>query len=180
MLSNLQGSIKMGLELIGGTVILWVGAMQVLKGSMTIGELITYNALLGYFLNPIENLIGIQPTMQSALVVGERLNEIFDLDAEKNEKEHKKVSPKQLSGKIECSNVTFCYGTRKNVLNNISFSIEQGSQVAFVGESSSGKTTISKLLMNYYEPQEGNIYYEDYHIKEINRTALRERIAYVS
>lgn len=180
MLSNLQGSIKMGLELIGGTVILWVGAMQVLKGSMTIGELITYNALLGYFLNPIENLIGIQPTMQSALVAGERLNEIFDLDAEKNEKEHKKVSPKQLSGKIECSNVTFCYGTRKNVLNNISFSIEQGSQVAFVGESGSGKTTISKLLMNYYEPQEGNIYYEDYHIKEINRTALRDRIAYVS
>ncbi|HDR3903220.1 TPA: hypothetical protein QCO88_005962, partial [Bacillus cereus] len=70
-----------------GTVILWVGAMQVLKGNMTIGELITYNALLAYFLNPIENVIGIQPTMQSALVAGERLHEIFDLDAEKNEKE---------------------------------------------------------------------------------------------
>ena len=49
MLSNLQGSIKMGLELIGGTIILWVGSMQVLKGNMTIGELITYNALLVYF-----------------------------------------------------------------------------------------------------------------------------------
>lgn len=49
MLSNLQGSIKMGVELIGGTVILWVGALQVLKGNMTIGELITYNALLAYF-----------------------------------------------------------------------------------------------------------------------------------
>ncbi|QWG87389.1 peptidase domain-containing ABC transporter [Bacillus mycoides] len=180
MLSNLQGSIKMGLELIGGTVILWVGAMQVLKGNMTIGELITYNALLAYFLNPIENLIGIQPTMQSALVAGERLNEIFDLDVEKSEKEYNKVSPKQLSGKIECSNVIFRYGTRKNVLNNISFSIEPGSQVAFVGESGSGKTTISKLLMHYYEAQEGDIYYDDYHIKEINRTALRNQIAYVS
>ncbi|WP_423734470.1 peptidase domain-containing ABC transporter, partial [Bacillus cereus] len=103
MLSNLQGSIKMGLELIGGTVILWVGALQVLKGHMTIGELITYNALLAYFLNPIENLIGIQPVMQSALVAGERLNEIFDLDAEKSEKEENKVSPKKLFGKIECS-----------------------------------------------------------------------------
>lgn len=180
MLSNLQGSIKMGLELIGGTVILWVGAMQVLKGNMTIGELITYNALLAYFLNPIENLIGIQPTMQSALVAGERLNEIFDLEAEKSEKEYNKVSPKKLSGKLECSNVTFRYGTRKNVLNNISFSIEPGSQVAFVGESGSGKTTISKLLMHYYEAQEGDIYYDDYHIKEINRTALRNQIAYVS
>ncbi|MED3476587.1 peptidase domain-containing ABC transporter [Bacillus thuringiensis] len=180
MLSNLQVSIKMGLELIGGTVILWVGAMQVLKGNMTIGELITYNALLAYFLNPIENLIGIQPTMQSALVAGERLNEVFDLDAEKSEEEYNKISPKQLSGKIECSNVTFRYGTRKNVLNNISFSIKPGSQVAFVGESGSGKTTISKLLMHYYESQEGDIYYDDYHIKEINRTALRDKIAYVS
>ncbi|QWG48399.1 peptidase domain-containing ABC transporter (plasmid) [Bacillus mycoides] len=180
MLVNLQGSIKMGLELIGGTIILWIGAMQVLKGNMTIGELITYNALLAYFLDPIENLIGIQPTMQSALVAGERLNEIFNLDAEKDEKEHNKVSPKKLSGKIECSNVTFRYGTRKNVLNDVSFSIEPGNQVAFVGESGSGKTTISKLLMHYYEAQQGDIYYDDYHVKEINRTSLRDRIAYVS
>ncbi|MEK4419171.1 peptidase domain-containing ABC transporter [Bacillus sp. FSL K6-0268] len=180
MLSNLQGSMKMGLELIGGTVILWVGAIQVLKGNMTIGELITYNALLAYFLNPIENIIGIQPTMQSALVAGERLNEIFDLEVEKNEKEEKKVSPQKLSGQIQCSNVTFRYGTRKNVLEDISFKIQSGSQVAFVGESGSGKTTISKLLMGYYESQQGDMYYDDYHIQEMNRTALRERIAYVS
>ncbi|PFD11061.1 MULTISPECIES: peptidase domain-containing ABC transporter [Bacillus cereus group] len=180
MLSNLQGSIKMVLALIGGTVILWVGAIQVLKGNMTIGELITYNALLGYFLNPIENLIGIQPTMQSALVAGERLNEILDLDGEKDETEYRKVSPKALSGKIEWSDVTFRYGTRKNVLENINFSIQSGHQVAFVGESGSGKTTIAKLLMNYYEPQKGDIYYDEFHIKEVNRTALRDRIAYVS
>lgn len=180
MLANLQSSIKMGLELIGGTIILWVGAMEVLKGNMTIGELISYNALLVYFLNPIENLIGIQPTMQSALIAGERLNEIFDLDLEQNEKEYNKVSPKKLSGSIECVDATFRYGTRKNVLNNISFSIDPGSQVGFVGESGSGKTTISKLLMNYYDLNQGDIYYDDYQIKEINRVALRDRIAYVS
>ncbi|HEB2442150.1 bacteriocin ABC transporter ATP-binding protein [Bacillus thuringiensis] len=180
MLFNLQGSIKMGLDLIGGTVILWVGAVQVLKGAMTIGELITYNALLVYFLNPIENLIGIQPAMQSALVAGERLYEVFDLDVEGEGKEDNKVFPKHLSGKIQCLDINFCYGTRKSVLNDVSFSIEPGSQVAFVGESGSGKTTISKLLMSYYEPQQGEIYYDDYHIKEINRTALRDRIAYVS
>ncbi|EOO71539.1 peptidase domain-containing ABC transporter [Bacillus mycoides] len=180
MVSNLQGSIKMGLELIGGTVILWVGATQVLKGNMTMGELITYNALLGYLLNPIENLIDIQPTMQTALVAGERLNEILDLDGEKDETEQRKVSPKTLSGKIECLDATFRYGTRKNVLQNINFSIHPGHQVAFVGESGSGKTTIAKLLMNYYELQKGDIYYDDFHIKEINRTGLRDRIAYVS
>ncbi|MBJ7961085.1 peptidase domain-containing ABC transporter [Bacillus cereus group sp. N28] len=179
-LDNLQSSIRMILELIGGVVILWVGATQVLKGNMTIGELITFNALLIYFLDPIENLIDLQPKMQSAIVAAERLNEIFDLDLEEDENEHRKVSPTYLSGNIECRNVSFRYGTRGNVLNNLSFSIEQGNQIAFVGESGSGKTTISKLLMNYYTPQQGDILYDDYHIKEINRTALRERIAYVS
>lgn len=180
MLSNLQGSFKMGLELIGGTIILWVGALQVLKGNMTIGELITYNALLVYFLNPIENIIGIQPTMQSALVAAERLNDIFDLEIEKSEAEERKVFPKYLTGQIEFRDVTFRYGMRNNVLNDVSFSIRSGDQVAFVGESGSGKTTISKLMMNYYEVEKGNIFYDDYHIKEINMSALREKIAYVS
>ncbi|MDA1926049.1 peptidase domain-containing ABC transporter [Bacillus cereus] len=180
MLINLQGSLKMGIELIGGTIILWVGAMQVLKGNMTIGELITYNALLVYFLNPIQNLIGIQPMIQSAVVAAERLNEIFELELEKTEMESNKVSPKRLSGEISFKDVTFRYGTRKNVLSGLNFSIKPGNQVAFVGESGSGKTTISKLLMAYYEPQEGNIYYDNYDTKEISRTALREKIAYVS
>ncbi|MCR6850509.1 peptidase domain-containing ABC transporter [Bacillus sp. IBL03825] len=178
--NNLQTSIQLLLELIGGVLILWIGATQVLQGKMTIGELITYNALLVYFLDPVENLIELQPKMQSAIVAAERLNEIFELDIEKSENEHRKVIPKQLSGKIECRDVTFRYGTRSNVLNNINFSIESGSQVAFVGESGSGKTTISKLLMCYYDFQQGDIYYDDYHIREINRTILRERIAYVS
>ncbi|WP_164085716.1 peptidase domain-containing ABC transporter [Bacillus wiedmannii] len=179
-INNLQSCIQLLLELIGGLVILWVGATQVLQGNMTIGELITYNALLVYFLDPIENLIELQPKMQSAIVAAERLNEIFELDVEKSENEHRKAFPKRLSGKIECHNLTFRYGTRNNALNNISFTIKPGSQVAFVGESGSGKTTISKILMYYYECQQGDIYYDDYHIKEINRTALRERIAYVS
>ncbi|MBE5092043.1 peptidase domain-containing ABC transporter [Bacillus thuringiensis] len=180
MISNLQGTIKIAIELIGGVIILWVGANQVLKGNMSIGELITYNALLVYFLNPIQNLIGIQPMMQSAIVAAERLNDIFDLELEKSKDEERKVFPNRLSGKIDFENVTFKYGTRNNVLNNISFSISPGSQVAFVGESGSGKTTISKLLMNYYSVQQGNIYYDDYHIKEISKTALRKQIAYVS
>ncbi|PGV91806.1 ATP-binding cassette domain-containing protein, partial [Bacillus cereus] len=92
-----------------------------------------------------------QPTMQSALVAAERLNDIFDLEIEKSEVEERKVSPKYLTGQIEFKDVTFRYGMRNNVLNNISFSIDSGDQVAFVGESGSGKTTISKLLMNYYD-----------------------------
>lgn len=179
-IDNLQSSIRLMVELIGGITILWVGAIQVIKGNLTTGELITFNALLVYFLDPIENLIDFQPQMQSAIVAAERLNDILDLDSEKEENEHQKISPMHLSGKIEFQNVSFSYGTRGNTLNKLNFSISPGNQVAFVGESGSGKTTISKLLMHYYTPQQGNIFYDDYHIKEIDRTALRHRVAYVS
>ncbi|MBL1704849.1 ATP-binding cassette domain-containing protein, partial [Klebsiella pneumoniae] len=77
-------------------------------------------------------------------------------------------------------NITFKYGTRQNIFNNLSFEIPIGYSVGFVGESGSGKTTIAKLLMRYYDVNEGNIYYDNYHIKDMNRTGLRNKIAYVA
>ncbi|MDE5056011.1 peptidase domain-containing ABC transporter [Niallia taxi] len=180
ILTNSQEALKSFIELIGGVIILWVGALAILDGDMTVGQLIAYNALLIYFLNPIQNLVDLQPTLQSAFVASKRLTEILDLDLEKSENEHKKISPKKFSQSITISDITFRYGMRKNVLNNVSLNINIGSNVAFVGESGSGKTTISKLLMRYYDVNKGDILYDGHHIKDLNRTSLRNRIAYVA
>ena len=83
--SNLQSSLKIFIELVGGTVILWVGGVSVIQGEMTIGSLITFNSLLVYFLDPVKNLINLQPQMQTAVVAADRLGEILDLEAEKTE-----------------------------------------------------------------------------------------------
>ncbi|MBQ2981086.1 MAG: peptidase domain-containing ABC transporter [Lachnospiraceae bacterium] len=177
--SNLQGSLKVFIELVGGVVILWVGGVSVINGEMTIGALITFNSLLAYFLEPIKNLINLQPEMQTAVVAADRLGEILDLEAEKSEMEYKKMSPSSLAGDIEIKNLDFRYGTRRLVLENINLSIMKGQKVAFVGESGSGKTTLSKLLLNLYGAEKGEIIINGNNIKDIQLECLREKIAYI-
>ena len=160
-------------------VILWIGAVSVINGEMTAGGLITFNALLVYFLDPIKNLIDLQPQMQTAVVAADRLGEILDLEAEKTERELHKAVPETLKGDIKIRDLDFRYGTRRLVLENITLDIPRGSNVAFVGESGSGKTTLSKLLLHMYAPEKGEILIGDRSIEDIQIEALRERIAYI-
>ncbi|MDD7050022.1 MAG: peptidase domain-containing ABC transporter [Lachnospiraceae bacterium] len=178
--SNLQASLKIFIELVGGVVILWAGGISVIRQEMTIGTLITFNSLLVYFLDPIKNLINLQPEIQTAVVAADRLGEILDLEAEKTEKESHKLSPVSLAGDIEIKNVNFRYGTRKLVLEDVSLSIKKGQKVAFVGESGSGKTTLSKLLLHLYTAESGNILINGSNIEDIQLETLREKISYIS
>ena len=177
--SNLQEGLKASVELIGGVIILWVGGMCVIKGEMTAGSLIAFNSLLVYFLEPIKNLINLQPQVQTAVVAAERLGEILDLEAEKTESELKKVVPESLKADIKIKNMDFRYGTRRLVLEDINLDIPSGSNVAFVGESGSGKTTLSKLLLHMYTPEKGEILIDGRNIEDIQIEALRDRIAYI-
>ncbi|AEV69885.1 peptidase domain-containing ABC transporter [Acetivibrio clariflavus] len=179
-ISNLQTSLTDFVATIGGVVILWVGAYRVIKGDMTVGQLLSFNALLIYFLDPIKNLINLQPMMQTAIVASDRLGEILDLEIEKSENEDKKITPKSLKGRIEFKDVDFRYGTRQLVLKNINLTINSGEKIAFVGESGSGKTTLVKLLLNLYKWEKGEILINGYNLKDINMNYLREKIAYIS
>lgn len=180
MITNAQQTLTGAISTIGGTVILWVGVVSVLNGNMTLGSLLTFNALLAYFLDPVKNLINLQPTMQTAIVAAERLSEILDLELEKVADENRKLSPQSLNYPIRIENLDFRYGTRKLVLENISMTIGEGEKIALVGESGSGKTTLSKLLMNFYPWEKGEIFIGDYNLKDINLESLRNRIAYIS
>lgn len=177
--SNLQNSLKTFIELIGGIVILWVGGASVIGGEMTMGALITFYSLLAYFLDPVKNLIDLQPQMQTAVVAADRLGEILDLEAEKTEKEYRKLAPDSLAGEIEIKNLNFRYGTRQPVLLDINIRIEKGQKIAFVGESGSGKTTLSKLLLHLYPAESGDILINGNHIEDIKLECLREKIAYI-
>lgn len=177
--SNLQSSLKVFVELVGGIIILWVGGVSVINGEMTVGALITFQSLLAYFLDPVKNLINLQPQMQTAVVAADRLGEILDLEAEKTEQEYRKLAPESLAGDIELKNLNFRYGTRKLVLENINIKIEKGQKIAFVGESGSGKTTLSKLLLHLYSAESGDILINGNNIEDIQLECLREKIAYI-
>ncbi len=179
ILGNVQGSLIGVVESIGGLLLLWFGALMVIKGDITLGQLLTFNALLAYFLSPIKNLIGLQQQIQSAVVASERLSEIIDLDQE-YEEENKKYNPENLHGDISINNVDFRYGTRRLVLKDLSLDIKVGETIAIVGESGSGKTTLAKLLLNLYDYEKGEILVNSMNIESINKEELRQKIGYVS
>lgn len=179
-INNIQVTFKRLVESIFAIIVLWIGSTQVLNGSISFGELLTFNALLAYFLDPIQNIINLQPTVQTALVAAERLSEILDLELEKSEQEDKKIKPQSLKGNIEFKNVDFRYGTRNLILKNINITIKKGERIALVGESGSGKTTLAKLLLNFYQCENGEILVNNYNLLDINVEALRDKIAYIS
>lgn len=179
VLINVETTLSQTVGTIGGIIIIWVGAYSVLNNKFTMGELLTFNALLAYFLEPIQNLINLQPKMQTALVASDRLGEILDLSLEKADNDDKKATP-NLFQDIEIKKLNFRYGTRQLVLNDVNIKIKKGEKVAFVGESGSGKTTLAKLLLNLYEIDSGEITIGGYNINDITREHLRENIAYIS
>lgn len=161
-----------------GICLLWFGGCLVLKGEISIGELMSFNALLAYFIEPVARLINLQPQLQEAIVASDRLGEILDLELEKVSEDD--LRPESLFGDITLENVNFAYGLRDNVLNNININIKAGEKIALVGESGSGKTTIAKLLMNFYEVKEGRILLNNLDINNISKEVLRNKVSYIS
>lgn len=177
-LSNFQGSVQTFLSQTGTLAIYWIGSLHIFDGTMSLGQLISFVTLSGYFLGPFGRLLTLQPALQEAFVASDRLSEILDIPQE-NEVDSGTIEPTNLEGKIEISNLSFSYGTRGRTLKSISMSIEAGQKVAFVGSSGSGKTTMTKLLMKYYSWEEGEISVDGINLQDMNTESYRKLIGYV-
>ncbi|XWW60222.1 peptide cleavage/export ABC transporter [Lactiplantibacillus paraplantarum] len=181
-LSISQDAMKSVLQLILNVIILWFGANLVIKNQITLGQLITYNALLTYFTNPIQSIIGLQTKIQSARVAHNRLNEVYLVDSEyKNDKNGLfSLEIQQLGLKaIEFKNIRFRYGFGRYALDDVTMTIKPGSKVALVGASGSGKSTLVKLLTRFFEPESGELTYGSEDIRVLDRRTLRATIMYV-
>ena len=177
MLSNVQGTISSIISGMGNIVLLYVGISSVINNELTLGSYMAFMTLSGYFMNPISNLVGLQLQIQEANISMKRLSEILDYEREENEEDQQEIT--NIDGDIEIKNLTFRYGNRKPALDNISFTISKGQKVALVGASGSGKSTIAKLLLRYYEPENGEITVDGADIKEFSHSSLRRAISYV-
>ncbi|MDG0838924.1 peptidase domain-containing ABC transporter [Staphylococcus equorum] len=176
--TNIQISFKDFMTLTSTLIILWVGSIQVISGNITLGELLTFNALVVYYIGPIERLIESQSIIQSAVVSTRRVLEIIDLEGE--ETTYKEKSSMNFNSIIEFQDVDFRYGQREYALKNLKFNIHKGEKVALVGESGSGKSTIAKMMLKYYTPQKGNIYIDGNKLTDINPGTWRDKVSYVS
>ncbi len=158
-------------------ILLWAGSYYVIERTITPGELLSFYALIGYFTGPVTQLIGMNKTLQNALIAADRLFEIMDLEREESEEKLQLTS--DLVGDIVFDNVRFSYGSRVEVFRNFSCRIERGKMTAVIGESGSGKTTLGALIQQLYPLQEGKISIGQYDLNYISKSSLRERIAIV-
>ncbi len=157
-------------------VLLWVGALWVLDRELSAGELLSFYTLIGYFTGAAGSLIGFNKSLQDALIAADRLFEILDLEHERNE--GKIDLTEDLIGDIQFRNVSFAYGSRQKVFENLSLQIPKAQITAIIGESGSGKTSLMALLQNLYS-YSGNIQIGNYDLQYFSSDSLRAQIAVV-
>lgn len=173
-----QIALKTFIRLSLNVIILWVGASVVMHNQMSIGELMAFNALLSYFVDPLQNIINLQPTLQAANVAQNRLNEVYLVKSEFKDKTSVN-SIHDLNGKIVFSQVNYRYGYGEDVLKDINLTINDNEKVTVVGMSGSGKSTLVKLLVDFFSPIKGKVTFNNYSTKEINKHVLRSYVNYV-
>ena len=176
--SILQSSLKQGAQLILNVLILWFGAQLVMNSQISIGQLITFNTLLSYFTNPLENIINLQTKLQSAKVANNRLNEVYLVESE-FQNQQSLTDSSFLYGDIAFEDLSYKYGFGRDTLSDINVTIKQGAKVSLVGISGSGKTTLAKMIVNFFEPYKGRITINHNDLKLIDKKILRQHINYL-
>ncbi|NVY96538.1 peptide cleavage/export ABC transporter [Lactobacillus sp. DCY120] len=177
-IDQLQQALKLFVQLGLGVVVLWIGSNLVVRNVLTIGQLMTFNALLTYFTNPLQNIINLQPKLQSAKVANNRLSEIYFIDSEfKQQRPIKNIE--SLQGPIVLEHIHYKYGYGEDVLNDINLTIQPQSKLTIVGMSGSGKSTLVKLLVSFFDPSAGRVLINKNNLIEIDKETLRSQIIYV-
>lgn len=175
---SIQKALKKLAQLLLNVFVLWVGARLVMDNQLSMGQLITYNTLLIYFTNPLENIINLQTKLQTAHVANNRLNEVYLVHSEfEEEKPIKELS--QTPSTIIFEKVSYKYGYGRDILSEIDLEIPAYSKVAIVGISGSGKTTLAKMMVNFYEANTGEVRLNSTNMNQIDKTALRRHVNYL-
>ena len=158
--------------------VLMIFGPKVFGGTVLIGTIYAFVEYIQQLFNPIANLAEQFTSIQSALISGDRIYDILD----KKDTLEDLESGRELvnfNGRIEFENVWFAYVGENWVLKDVSFKVEPGERVAFVGSTGSGKSTIISLLARFYEIQKGRILLDGVDIREYNLTSLRRAISVV-
>lgn len=173
-LCNLQYLVKELVGSLGLVIIMTMGTLFVIRGQMTIGNLLTFNALLFYFLEPVRSLVDLDTNIKEAKSALDRI-----LDLKSSEQELGITNP-HLKGSLVIKNLTYGYQEGVNLLDNISFKIKSGEKAMITGSSGSGKSTIFKLLKKYYPVSRQMIYFDDIDINDLKMDSLNQSITYVA
>lgn len=173
------GAIGSFFQQVGSLAVIWVGAYLVLKGELTVGQLIAFNIISGNVVGPVIRLASTWQTIQGLQISVERLADVVDAETEQP-LDARPIALPPIRGKVEFENVSFRFKPHAPlVVKSVSFAIDAGRFVGIVGQSGSGKSTIMKLLPRLYAPTEGLIRIDDYDIAKVDLDSLRQQIGIV-
>ena len=162
----------------GIALIIWYGGGQVLQGALTLGTVIAFLQMAEMLYEPIGDMSERYNLLQAALSASERIFELLDEPVAVTPMEQP-ATIERVQGKLEFRNVWFAYYEDEWVLKDVSFVVQPGESVAFVGYTGAGKTTITNLLLRFYEVQQGQILLDDVDIREIDLNKLRSSFSIV-
>ena len=178
--STSAGAASNFLKQVSGLIVIWVGATLVLKGQMTIGQLIAFRILSGYVTGPMLRIVSLWQNFQETIISLERLSDVVD-QKEEIEIAGENLPPlSPIKGKVNYKNLNFRFSNSgPPQLSNISFEIQPGEFVGIVGSSGSGKSTLVKMLTRFFEPKGGSIEIDNTDINKVDLYSLRSQIGVV-
>jgi ATP-binding cassette subfamily B protein len=160
-------------------VLLLYGGHQVIVGRMSLGALVAFAAYQARLLSPMQNVIGLYLSLQRARVSLDRVFEFLDLQPEVRDRPGA-VALSAARGEVDFRDVTFAYHPGSPVVNGVSFTLPAGRRLAIVGPSGAGKSTLVDLLLRFYDPQQGAVYFDGQDLCDLQVRSLRDHIAVVS
>lgn len=163
------------LSILSLMIVLWFGSRNVFDEIISVGTLYIFSNYIRSFFDPIQELAEQFSTLQSSIASAEKIFTVMDEDEFIPEIENPK-QPDKITGKIEFDHVWFAYDGEKYVLKDVSFVINPGEKVAFVGATGAGKSSILNLIGRYYDIQKGHIYIDGIDIRQLSKKQLRSAI----
>lgn len=159
-------------------IVLAAGAFWVIRGEWTLGSLLAFQSYMGYVFGPAQFLASANLALQNARASLERVSALLDIVPEENLGSGRIAD--RLRGEVEFKNVSFSYDSQDPVLKDVSFRVRPGEKIAIVGPSGVGKTTLLSLILRFYKPTRGEIYFDGKPASDYELSSLRLRIGYVS
>lgn len=163
------------LSILSLMIVLWSGSRNVFDEIISVGTLYIFSNYIRSFFDPIQELAEQFSTLQSSIASAEKIFTVMDEDEFIPEVENPK-QPDKITGKIEFDHVWFAYDGENYVLKDVSFVINPGEKVAFVGATGAGKSSILNLIGRYYDIQKGHIYIDGIDIRQLSKKKLRSAI----
>lgn len=172
-------SLLSGIETLGSVGVLCLGGFLITNGEITLGMLMSFEALMTFFMEPVKELIGLLPDIQKSIVIFDRMNDIVDARTEAEQRKGE-CTKKNNWNSIEIKHLSFAYRDGQYVLENVNMNFMKGTMTAITGKSGSGKSTLARILLGMEQIEDNMVVVDNVDLNKLSLEEIRENVVYVA